>query len=149
MSSIASFYLMHKDKFDEYCKMAHLVPSSLIPKQPASDKVFVRVVTRAEMKSPEFLKKQEYYKTVFDYLQKISKQPFEFHWSGYVMFDLLAVLKEERKIDLMEFSLRDTTEKYGSECWVFNKELKDKYLLQLNPSKFREDELKYWYVYNQ
>jgi len=138
MSAIASFRLMPKDKFDEYCRMARLLPKGGIKRQG----YFVaEMVTEEMQKSPKYQKLEQHYKMLWKYLQKNSKEPYDYNWSGYVIYDLMCCLKEMKKIDLMEKALEDED---GEEDWVFDRALKEKYIRQLDPSNFTEKELKYW-----
>jgi hypothetical protein len=151
MSALASFFLMQKDKFDEYCRMAKLLPKDR-EKKPQGAKaqgaIHLRLVTQEEMKSQEFQKQQMYYAKLWEYLRKNSKEPFRYDWSGYVICDLMCCLKEIEKIDLMTYALE--SEDGDENSWVFNKELKDKYFKQVDPSNFSESKMKFeWAHFNE
>ena len=88
MSILATFRAIKKDKLDEYCRMAGLRPKDRAtekPKKQGDATPQVRFVTPEEMKSAEFQKQRDYYKKLWDYLQKNSKEPFQYEWSGNVI----------------------------------------------------------------
>lgn len=139
MSAIASFYVISKTNFEEYCKMADLVPYKSAPAGEEPRKL-VRAVGQAEINSPAFRKRQEYYEKLFNFLQKNGKEPYIYNWSGYVLAELLEWLKEARNINLSEiqFMAAEGDDYY----WiVFDESVRKKYLEQLNPANFKEQDV--------
>lgn len=139
-SQVESFYALPKEKFEKFCEIAKLVPESeriLLPKNAAR---VVRVVSPEDRKTSEFVKTQDHYKAVWAYVHENGKQPYRLNWSGYVLYEVLEYLKETKGIDLMS---RAICERHGGFVWwVFDKGLKDRYLSQLDPTNFNEDELR-------
>jgi hypothetical protein len=140
MSAIASFYLLRKDKFSEFCKMARLVPKD---NRKPPRRLTVAKGPREEVNSPEARKLSQYYNSLWNYLSKNARVPFEYPWSGYVLGALLSCLKQMKNIDLMQVTFEPEDEVW--EWWLLNQELKDKYLLQLDPSNYTEKQLKEYY----
>ena len=93
MSILASFYLWPKDKFAEYCKMAHLVPSDQRQSRPQKGTVYISPPLR-----PDYKEQCEHYDRLDEFVKKNAREPFEFNWNGEVMVDLISYLKEEKKI---------------------------------------------------
>jgi hypothetical protein len=139
MSTIASFYLMSKDKCEEYLHLAQLVPYSET-KQARKVIIQVRRVTPSEMNSPERRKAADDARKLSNFLRTNAQEPFQYAWSGMVMHWTLAYLKT-MKIDLTARTFIDA----GGEWFVFDKELKDGQLKRLDQSKFEEGSLKSWY----
>jgi len=77
-------------------------------------------------------------------LEKNSKHPFEYKWGGYILLDVFRYLKEKKRIDLEKNSLVDVA---WQEQWIIlDKALKDKYFTDLDPARFKESELLFYYV---
>ena len=153
MSILAIFRVIKKDKLDEYCRMARLLPKAQAKKRQEEKGqgvgpgfISLRMVTPAEMKSAEFQKSQQYYTKLHNYLRQNSQQPFQYEWSGSVVYELISSLKETDNIDLFTNELVDDE---GSSNWVIDKELKDKYFKRLAPSNFSESKLKFEYMHHQ
>ena len=143
MSAIASFALLPKDDFEAFCKLARLVPCNA---ESANGRVLsARMVTEAELKTPEYRKQQEHHRAVGDYLRNHGTEPFEYQWSGFVISELMGWLKEAKHINLMENKLEDADEASSSYI-VFNQGTKEKYHAQLDPSNYREDDLAYSFL---
>lgn len=147
MSAIASFYLIRKEKFAEFCKMAQLVPLEQV-RIPEGVPV-LRAITTEEMNSAEFKKEAQHYQKIWNYLRQNSKEPFEFHWSGYVLADLLVCLKEVKSIDLMSVAYAEKNGEGDFLWWVLNTDVKQKYFRELTPSKYSESSLKELYRRNE
>jgi hypothetical protein len=126
---------MSKDKFDEYCKMAHLVAKDRIKKH-----AWKLSSVHLSPNSPESRKWEEDGKQIYEFLKKNSKRPYEYNWSGGVILNVLRYLKEQKGMDLMKNMFYQD----GDPLYVFDKELKDEFLRKLDPSKFSEEELKYF-----
>ncbi len=132
-----SFYLIPKDKCNKFCEQSKLVPNGkkwMIDQTPG-----IHVVTKAEMKSPEYRKEQRVYGNLWKYLDANGKQPFKYSWSGGVLSEVLGHLVEENQIDLLEHPVLCSVSDWH--WYVFDKALKDKYLKRLNPSNFRDVDL--------
>ena len=141
MSVVASFHLMSKEKLDEYCRIARLLPKGTVKR-----KGYTRMVTRKTQNLSDFQNQKQDDHAQFEYLQKNSTRPCEYDWSGSILYDLMCCLKEMKNIDLMENTLDDG---YGREEYVFDSAVKNKCLGQLDPSNFTEKELKYWNTHIQ
>jgi len=141
MSAIASFYLLPKDKFVEFYKMAHLRPRSSLPKGAYLVPVAAKSMS-AEEAQREYKQSNSY--KCWQFLKKNSKEPFEYHWGGYMMVDVFQYLKEKKNIDLEKNTL--LTGDWQEEWTILDKEFKDKYFEVLKPSKFQESDLLFYYV---
>jgi hypothetical protein len=146
MSAIASFRLLSKDKFEEYFKMAHLQSPNSWPKGtylvPVAAKPMSGLEVQKHFQSDEY-KKSDSYKS-WQFLKKNSKEPFEYQWGGYMMVYVFQYLKEKKNIDLEKNRL--LTGDFQTEWTILDKEIKDKYLDELEPSRFQESELLFYYV---
>lgn len=139
-SQIESFYALPKEKFEKFCEIAKLVPESERIPLPKNAAWVARAVSSEDQKTAEFVKTQDHYKAVWDYVHENGKQPYRLNWSGYVVYEVLQYLKETKGIDLMS---RAICERHGGFVWwVFDKDIKNKYLSQVDPAKFSEDELR-------
>ncbi|HEY9732370.1 MAG TPA: hypothetical protein V6C89_10690 [Drouetiella sp.] len=150
MSAIASFYVMERAKFEEYCAMAdlHLIGSTLTKAdddQKAEEHKVLMAVTRDMMNSPAFKARMKDYKKIYNFLVQNSKEPYLYNWSGYVMAELLAFLKDEKQIDLMAKTYQDREGE--SQRHLLDSELKEKYLNKLDPAKFSENEIASEYMH--
>lgn len=142
MSAFASFSLLTKRDFEGFCKIGRL--SRVDWNDPA--KFMVVPVKRTHRPSDEERLEQAYFQGLWNYLEKHAKKPpFTFHWSGWMLVDLMTLLKEQRNIDLNDYTLR-TNSRSISEWQVFDRSTKDKYYSKLDPSLFSESEMKAWYV---
>lgn len=152
MSAFASFYFLTQAKFDEYCKLARFTLTPPVRKSPLVQDPNVtyeyEVSFAGPLSSEEIEKDPRYLETKkpFEFLQKNATEPFEYKWSGYVFFDLLRCLKRQMQIDIMEhplYSVTDTSS--GADSWLLTNELKVKYAKEVDPTLFKEHDLKIWY----
>ena len=139
-SQVESFFALSKSQFEKFCEIANLIPESKLPPVNPNAHWEVRAISRKEQQTPEYKKTQAHYKEVWDYLHKNGKRPYEFDWSGYVVFEVMEYLKSTKNIDLMENMLCERDRDF--QWWVFDKNTKDKYLKQLDPVNFKEEELR-------
>lgn len=156
VSAIASLYVMDRKIFDKYCAMAdmHAVieegSSESVETQNDSDgknQILVPVyVTPAKQKSPEFQAKMQHYKNIYNFLVQNSKEPYIYNWSGYVLYELMKFLKDEKQIDLLSKSFQDT--EGMTELQLLDTEVKQKYLQKLDPANFSENELATEYLHS-
>lgn len=145
MSLKATYFLLQKDKFEEFCKKKHLVPgrSPTIEEDDGKGPGEIRVVTQREMKSAAFRKKVAENQKVWTYFEEFMEVPFKLKLSGAVISDLVYCLRTMTSIDLTEHSL--VPEGGGFDWWVIDEKQKAKLLKQLKPSKFSEDGLRDMY----
>lgn len=142
MSSIASFFLLTHEQFEELQEIVDTLPKFRIPK---GARVKFRAVASIDMTYPENRKTRneaKKYKAFWDYLFDCTESPYEYKWSGYVLDALLTYLRDEHDIDLAA-SQWDS----GNDMWVWyllDQELKRDYLTALKPSNFRRREMKVW-----
>ena len=145
MSAYANIFLISKAKFEEYRKMAHLVPHKDEP--PETKFTGVHSVGPEEANSPEFKKMAEHYAKLWDFLHKNGKEPYKYKWSGDELENLVGLLKETKHIDLTENTLDDPAD--PDFCWyVFDEAIKQKYLDLLDPAIFKKDEMTTLYLHS-
>lgn len=141
MSAFGNFFVISKENFEEYCKMAHLVAYRPVPPGTSCTHE-VHMVGPEKANSPEFKKIEEHHAKLWDFLHKNGKEPYEFKWSSYELDGLLGWLKDVKHINLMEikFVAPDDDEFF----WlVFDETIKKKYLDQLRPTNFKQEDLVY------
>jgi hypothetical protein len=137
MGAFANFFVISTAKFEEYSKMASLVPYK---PAPAGTQYSVHAVSPEEQNSPEFQETMAYYKKLWDFLHKNGKEPYQYKWSGYTLDELLGWLKDAQNINLME--IKFVAPKDDEFFWlVFDESIKKKYLDQLNPAKFKAEDV--------
>jgi hypothetical protein len=155
VNGIASFYLWPKDRFDEYSKMARLVPpnQTKLAKAQAQGAHLVlmaaKPISAAEVDTPKYRNEHkqglERYERLENYRKKYAREPFKFDWAGAVILDLAIYLKEVKQIDLGSVTLAEYDG--DAEHLVMNKEFKDKYLSRLDPAKFSANEMGCWFAH--
>lgn len=139
MSSIASFYLMESSNFHEYAKLAGLQQTENLPNLADDDKqvvVYAGGFNAAEIeRDPRFKNARN----AFDFLRSHSSQPFQFQWSGYVLYDLLELLKDDKQIDLISKGFAKTPSDTPS--YLLDASVKELYLTSIDPVHFSEKQL--------
>lgn len=116
MSAIASLYVMDRKIFDKYCAMAdmHAVigrsnsESVETPNDSDGENLVLVPVTPAMQKLPEYKARMQHYKNIYNFLVQNSKEPYMYNWSGYVLYELMKFLKDEKQIDLLSKSFQDS-----------------------------------------
>lgn len=137
MSQLASFYVISKADFAQYCKMDNIVSSKELPKR--SWTVAVSNGTEEERSSPAGKEEEERTKKIWDFFYAHTKEPYQYDWSGYVLYEVLDWLKTTKNINLMELQYEHREEAFT--WWVFDETVKRKYLEQLNPALFKKKEV--------
>lgn len=139
MSQLASFYVLSKDNFDKYCKMANLVLAEPTPEEtdPETSPRRLQIVSTDTI---EYKNQQDYFKSLWDFLQQHGTAPYMYEWSGSVLGDLLLWLKESQSVDLTEKTMVMADDECF--CWfVFDEYIRDKYAQRLNPANFTREGL--------
>jgi hypothetical protein len=141
------YFLLRKDKFEEFCQKKNLVPgrSPTIEEMEEGGKGTgqIRLVTQSEMNSPEFRKRMADNKKLWAYFDQFLDAPFKFNWGGIVISELVYCLRSMDVVDLTEHSL--IPEGGGFDWWVIDEKQKAKFLRKLKPSKFSEEALRDMY----
>lgn len=149
MSLKVDYFLLRKDKFEEFCQKKNLVPgrSPTIEEMEEEGKGTgtgqIRLVTQSEMNSPEFRKRVSDNKKFWAYFDQFLEAPFKFNWGGIVISDLVYCLRSLDVVDLTEHSL--IPEGGGFDWWVIDEKQKAKFLRKLKPSKFSAEALRDMY----
>jgi hypothetical protein len=103
------YFLLRKDKFEEFCQKKNLVPgrSPTIEEMEEGGKGTgqIRLVTQSEMNSPEFRKRMADNKKLWAYFDQFLDAPFKFNWGGIVISELVYCLRSMDVVDLTEHSL--------------------------------------------
>jgi hypothetical protein len=114
------------------------------PIPPPGTQYQIHLVTEKEMNSSEFKRMQKYFKELWDFLRKHGKEPYEYKWSGYTLYDLLGWLRDVKNINLMENKFTTETDE-ALEWFIFDESTKKKYLDKLNPANFKAEDVIYSY----
>ncbi len=148
LPSIASFitivYVLPKTKFEEYCKIAELVPKSQAPERSLVPMIAVAGRRSETLKEKRLRERAD---RAQKFLDVNGKEPYKYNWSGIVLMEVLKTLKEVNGIDLMERSIRNPDDYY--DWYVFDEGIKTKYLDKLNPSNFTAKGLEASFIANE
>jgi hypothetical protein len=133
MSLKASFFLISKTKFEEYCQLAH----SVFPKDPqeAIKKPSIRIVMGTD---ELLLQKKEQFQKIRNFLREFGEQPYVFKRHGESLSDALCWLRQTKNIDLCQIQYRDPSDT----IWIlFDESLKERYSELINPKNFEAGDL--------
>lgn len=137
MSISATFYVLRKDKFEEFRELASLSP----PRKSESVKTVGRTVAVRPENMDTIRQSDEWQvsEKIGSFLKANAKKPFSFKWGGNVMDDLLKCLNKFKNIDLSQQRIENENGRWS--FYVVDNKTKKKYLKQLIPSGFNESEM--------